>query len=89
MIWGQGTNSCGRWLEERKKDSLESATLTVWVVGFLTAYNVYVAPSGDVLEGTDVDGAVAWIDNYCTAHPLETVASASEALVRALAPKRR
>ena len=41
----------------------------------------------NLAEGTDADGVFAWIDNYCSAHPLETIYSAAEALVVTLGVK--
>jgi hypothetical protein len=52
-----------------------------WVVGYLTAYNEWVAPDGNISAGTDNDGIAAWMDNYCQAHPLDNVARAARALV--------
>ena len=40
-----------------------------WVRGFISAFNTYRSPTGNVTAGTDMDGVYAWIDNYCAAHP--------------------
>jgi hypothetical protein len=35
----------------------------------------------DPLNGTDREGVLAWIDNYCHAHPLEQISLAAVAFV--------
>ena len=37
---------------------------------------------GDSLNGTDADGVLAWIDNYCRANPIKDIADAAEAFAR-------
>ena len=60
-----------------------------WVTGFISAFNYYVSRTGDVRTTNDFDGYYAWIDNYCAAHPLDTVANATVALIfRAFQPHR-
>jgi hypothetical protein len=87
MTLGPGANSCGTWVSERRQDSLVSLQIQTWVLGFLTAYNEFVATDGQISRGVDVQGLMGWIDNYCQAHPLEDVESASVHLVLEL--KRR
>jgi len=38
----------------------------------------------EALLGTDFDGLIAWIDNYCQANPLKGVAEAAGALLQTL-----
>jgi hypothetical protein len=54
-----------------------------WVAGYLTASNMdYREP--DALVGTDFDGVMAWIDNYCRAKPLVAVIFAADELLKEL-----
>jgi hypothetical protein len=55
-----------------------------WVVGFLSGINWTggaVADVPDLLKGRDFDGFMAWIDNYCRAHPLNKLDEASSELL--------
>jgi hypothetical protein len=63
-----------------------------WVLGFLSGVGYGVGfietktnPAGNIdpLNGTDAQGALAWIDNYCHAHPLDQIEAASKAFVSA------
>lgn len=42
----------------------------------------------DLLEGVDSSAVLAWMDNYCRAHPLETIVVGATALRRELEGKR-
>ena len=66
------TPDCAEWTEARRRDNSRSETLEAWVTGVLTGYNLY-DPKGrhDILGGTDLSGAFAWIDRRCAANPEE------------------
>jgi hypothetical protein len=81
MVMGVGTKSCGSWLQDRQERSFAELNDRAWISGYVTAYNEYVWPKQDVVQGTDTDGLAAWIDNYCTAHPLSDLSHAAEALI--------
>ena len=79
-VTGVGQFSCGHWTQNApthptgtyvSSDKTAVAMDTQWVMGFLSAFNYYGKGSGNVLTGSDNDGAFAWIDNYCAAHPLD------------------
>jgi len=59
----------------------------VWVSGFISAFNYYTSSSGNVSNGIDANGIMAWVDNYCAAHPLDTIATATIELVSDLSKK--
>jgi len=64
---------------------MDVASQLAWVTGFLSAFNFYGnRREADVAGSTDVNGIFAWLDNYCAANPLHTVAEASVALVTEL-----
>jgi hypothetical protein len=46
----------------------------------MTAFDYYGTNRPDGSNGTDIEGLAAWIDNYCKAKPLLTIANAAEAL---------
>ena len=55
-----------------------------WVLGYITAYNVYVFEGEDVAKGVDAAGLLAWIDRYCATNPLDNIDTATMMLVREL-----
>ena len=77
QILGAGAESCGAWVSssgDRRDIGLN------WVLGFLTAMNVYdslLRHDGDATKGTDAGGIETWVTNYCTSHPIENVSGAT------------
>jgi len=82
MILGEGALSCGTWTSHRHSADAYENAMTAWVLGFITAGNSWesILHRRNLSEGTDSDGLFGWIDNYCTAHPLEDLSSAAMAL---------
>jgi hypothetical protein len=88
---GSGHLSCGRWLKAENSNELaeqaRSATMGQWVTGYLSGVAVNLPPVGDGLRRSVWEGIRHWIDNYCQAHPLESVNDAAAALAVDLASK--
>ena len=94
MMLGAGPTSCGAWTQDHKSNpkSPKGYAEDIWVTGYITAMNLWYLPrdrgiSRNLAEGTDVDGLAGWIDNYCSANPLDNIADAAEALAVELATK--
>jgi hypothetical protein len=95
MLLGYGTSkSSGAWTEERRKVVGDRATpmeiiLDSWSLGFLSGANIAVSENPDFLEDIDGQAALAWIDNYCSKHPLDKIMDATFALTKELLKKAR
>ena len=93
MMRGPGVSTCGTWTKNRQSDVIQSAWSEFWVLGYLNRASLQ--HSGDILESANSDGINAWIDNYCSAHPLDLIVDAADQLENELAarvapsPKRR
>jgi hypothetical protein len=91
-IYGPGNSSCGEWTATRGADSKRPSTgwvqhmmMLVWVEGFLSG-------SGAMKSGqkeTDSSAIELWVDQYCSAHPLETVHETTVHLVISLGGGRK
>jgi len=80
-VRGSGTVSCGTWTQEHRERSGAYYEQAGWLAGYISAVNAYAYPGKDIAEGVDVDGIEGWVDNYCSAHPLDSLATAARALV--------
>lgn len=63
-----------------------------WVFGYvsgLNAISVDRLKSPDFLKGTNPDATLAWIDNYCSSHPRDSLEIATDALLLELSTKSR
>lgn len=89
QIFGAGAESCGTWTAEKANNERGRLEDLVWALGWVSAYNRYYDPSGNIAAGTDSDGIGAWIDNYCAAHPFDSLGTAAEALILALRARKR
>lgn len=77
-ILGPGNLSCGEWLSIRRQGN--DYAISSWVTGYVTAYNTFPNGKINIAGGTDVEGMLAWIDNYCAKNPLDKIAAAAVAL---------
>jgi len=76
-----GTRSCSQVIADHQEDGERRLANSTWVGGYLTAVNRYVVKGKDVSAGTDADGRMLWIVNFCRSNPLETLEQATSALV--------
>ena len=76
LIFGEGLTSCGTWTQARQAGTVKAGLAAQWVAGWLSGRNRQDG-SPDFLVGTDFDGLMAWIDNYCRSNPLDSVGTAA------------
>lgn len=81
MVYGVGLRSCGTWTADKTDDIAHGLDL-YWVQGSVSGFGFRHDGS---MKKTDRDGVSASVDNYCAAHPLDTMSKAAEALVVQLA----
>ena len=87
-LLGSGNRPCGDWTTERRGKTDRSYEFAQWVLGYVTAVNIYVLQhDDDVTKGTDNEDLLAWVDNYCGAHPLDKIEDAAEELLKVLTKK--
>jgi hypothetical protein len=80
-----GTHTCGAWLEQRARPvSGRNQVYEGWVLGFLTAANLLNDSDTDLLKHIDGQSALAWIDNFCRANPLDRLDTATARLMHEL-----
>ena len=101
LVRGDGKVSCGAWTKAQAHRppigadglmpvtfaDMDLASQMSWVSGFLTAFDYYGSGSGDVANGIDANGILVWIDNYCSADPLDNIVTATVALVSELSKR--
>jgi hypothetical protein len=90
VIFGAGSRPCGSWLQVRTQALPEDAVLQSWVLGYITSVNAnLLSVTQDVSAGASPETLFAWIDNYCTTHPLDSLARATSALLDSLLVKNK
>lgn len=79
---GVGAVSCGTWMAARR-DRM-AVVFEQWILGFLSGAGAVGADRGiDPANRMDGDAVRAWVDDYCHAHPLDNLAAAGGAFLRA------
>lgn len=78
MLIGAGVSSCGAWTADRRNRGASEIADTEWVLGFLSGIG-YAGENMNPLEKMDSDGVGAWIDNYCSSRPINTIVQAAKA----------
>ena len=84
VIMGPGGASCGTWASDRQRDQSRSQLNQAWVLGYVTAYNLYKPPQEGMAKPVDSRGIMLWIDNYCDANPQKDISDAARALIESL-----
>jgi hypothetical protein len=82
--YGFGNNSCGRWTKERSSKSIISNYQVVWVLGFISGTGFALEVLSRRQNLTDADAVIAYVDNYCSNNPLDSIAAASQMLAAEL-----
>lgn len=67
----RGVRSCGEWVKDKEMPAIGNQA---WLVGYLSG--IAVATNKSFLRGTDNESIYLWVDNYCQANPLKSVAEA-------------
>ena len=77
-IAGLGNAPCEAWTAVRHGQ--HKMDFEQWILGFLSGAG-FAAHDKNPLHGRNPDAVWAWIDNYCTAHPLNRIADGGAAFV--------
>jgi hypothetical protein len=83
------STGCGTWTQERRQYGAQPSIDGEWVLGFVSGVNWSRASTpasrGSTLgAGIDGESWIAFVDNYCISHPLDTVAAAAIHLIQEL-----
>jgi hypothetical protein len=83
-VLGIGNMSCAEWSGARVENRNTDDSHIAWVHGYLTATNAYAPGPNNLTQAIGVEAAASWIDDYCSANPLDKVVEAAVRLVKAL-----
>jgi hypothetical protein len=83
-VWGSGAVSCGTWLEGKTDTWLRYQRLQ-WLLGYISAYNVYT--TSPQVRPIDAYGAAAFVDRYCSNKPLHMLTRAAALIEELGGPK--
>ena len=84
--YGNYKVSCGTLTSS---SGLQKDAYIAWLMGFVSGAGYGYSMGGTTLADTDYRGGAAWIEKYCSEHPLDEIVGAAIALVKELAARRR
>jgi hypothetical protein len=82
-IYGAGTESCGTYVTEPHGSGAKLLDVQ-WVLGYISPIGLWQSLENHKLADTDANAMEVWVNNYCQAHPLDTLQGAVDALGLAL-----
>jgi hypothetical protein len=88
-IYAKRTESCGPYMKDRQsQNAAKVQNHTVWLFGYITAYNRQTPDTVDIRGGTEIDVILLWLDNWCKANPSKDISVAMEAFTTEMYPRR-
>ncbi|MDA0655985.1 MAG: hypothetical protein O2912_06215 [Proteobacteria bacterium] len=84
LLMGLGGDTCRQWATARRIETPTLVEMESWLLGYLTATNVWRANTGDVSGGLSSDQMFTWMDRYCKDHQDERIGEAARNLVHGL-----
>ena len=93
--FGDGTESCGAYVQAAEREKMNPMRpeyvrdryyigFTSFANGFISGANMMgmtVGQSGNIGHGSDVDGRMLWLENWCRQHPVSMFTDAVAQLV--------
>lgn len=80
-----GLHQCGKWVNAKEQSKTYSASYEQqksWLGGFMSG--LVVAYDKDLLKDANSASIVLWVDNYCSANPLDSLPDAGLELFEVL-----
>ncbi|MCW9014693.1 MAG: hypothetical protein OQL06_12990 [Gammaproteobacteria bacterium] len=87
-VYGAGAQACSTYLQAIKKGGKEEDFFIDWMIGYLSAFNVIMPNTYDILGETDFATSQRWLENHCRQYPRELFVNAMARLTEILYPTR-
>lgn len=89
VVFSVGANTCTDYLASRRAGTASMEPYKQWLMGYLSAFNLIVVNTYDILGQRDYRHIIRWLDRYCSQNRKESFVNASAALTVSLYPERR
>jgi len=87
VVWGAGATSCNTYLTARETDA-DLSKHKGFLMGYLTAYNAMTPDTVRISGNSDLNDLLAWLDDYCDGHRLDSFERAIKHLLQDLEPRK-
>jgi len=87
-VYGAGADSCSQYTASLKNGGREQDYFIDWMIGYLTAFNVMIPNTYNILGETGFDSAQLWLKRHCDKYPKQPFITAMIKLTEVLYPMR-
>ncbi len=87
-VYGAGSDSCQQYTGSMKNAGKEQDYFIDWMIGYLSAFNVIMPSTYNVLGETGFDAVQLWLQRRCEKYPKEPFITAMIRLTEVLYPMR-
>ena len=87
-VFGAGAQPCSTYLIAVQKGGNEQDFFLDWVIGYLSAFNLIMPETYNILGETDFPTAQRWLTDHCRKYPNELFINAVARLTEVLYPMR-
>lgn len=83
-VLGIGSQPCAAYLKARRAHGEREQDYVNWLLGYLSAFNLIVSHTYNILGENDINDALSWLDQQCLATPKTHFVNASAAMTEIL-----
>jgi len=87
-VYGAGGDSCKAYLNSMKSGGRKQDYFIDWTIGYLTAFNVIMPNTYNILGESDFVESQGWLQRHCTRYPKQLYINALIKLTEVLYPVR-
>jgi hypothetical protein len=87
-VLGMGGQPCADYLKARRAHAEREQNYVDWLLGYLSAFNLIVSHTYNVLGENDINDALSWLDQQCLATPKAHFVNASAVMTEVLFERR-
>lgn len=87
--FGKGSESCLSYMESRVDNGRELERFKQFIFGYLSAFNLMIPQTFNILGERSMNDVFEWIDGYCLKTPNDNITNAVAALTQAYFEERK
>jgi len=87
-VYGAGGDSCKAYLDSMKSGGRKQDYFIDWTIGYLTAFNVIMPNTYNILGESDFIESQGWLQRHCNRYPKQLYINAVIKLTEVLYPLR-
>lgn len=87
-VYAAGSEPCSQYLSAEQQGGTEYDYFINWLIGYLSAFNVVMPNTYDILGGNEFSMVQNWLSDHCSKYPKELFVNAAARITEVLYPSR-